>query len=98
MKANKMESKAEALSATFEVGQYFENGNHVKFQVTEMEGPFMILTELTTAGALTKKRKKYKKDVFAKLMINKYFDKTPFARRETYGDLRGLEIGKFFNK
>lgn len=94
----KLRQRKEAFNNNLAMGQFYENGYHTKFQVTELTERHLILTELTNAGKLTEKRRKFNREVFAGLIYTKVFEQAKFGRREAYMDLRELEVGKLFTK
>ncbi|MCK9574653.1 MAG: hypothetical protein WC979_00295 [Candidatus Pacearchaeota archaeon] len=93
-----IEKRRKALDENFEIGQFYENAQHTKFQITELNERFVMLTELTGEGKRTAKNKKFTRAILAGLIEVKSFEQTRFGRREAYLDLRELEVGKLFNK
>jgi len=79
-------------------GQLFENGNKVKFEITEMNDTFVYLSELNPEGKLTEKKRKFLKESFVGLVNNKHFGETSFGHKEVYADMRKYEIGLLYKK
>lgn len=82
----------------FKVGYIYENGSAIKYKISSLDDYFVHLVELEPDGSLTNVRKRIPKETFAKLIKNDHFEKSKFAKRESYIDLRKYDVGSLFKK
>jgi len=86
------------IEEKLKIGKLFENGNKIKFELTNIDNIFVYLTELNPDGKLTDKKIKIFKDSFVGLIYNKHFGETNFRHKEIYADMRKYEIGLLYKK
>ena len=91
--------KKETLINEMQVGKLYENAHNVKFEIIDVDERCIILQELEPNGNYKyKEKRRFTKDSFAGLLLNKSFATTLFKKRETYYDLHYLDVNKLFNK
>jgi hypothetical protein len=83
---------------SFEEGHIFENGSHDKYRISKLNDHFVWLVTLEANGTLTEIQRRFPRKTFAQLIMGGYFEKSTFARREAYMDLRKYDIGTLFKK
>jgi hypothetical protein len=91
-------SGIESKNKNLAIGQFYENGNHVKYQVTDLNDEFAKITELENDGELTDIVRRIPRITFIELIINKHFEQSRVARREGYTDLKKYDVGSLYKR
>ena len=92
-------NRKERLIHEMTVGALYESANNVKYEIVDTDERCIIVNELEPSGKQKyRAKRKFTKNIFADLIINKSFEPTKFRRREAYSDLRIYDVNKLFNR